>query len=1064
VTGTVFADSLTGDGANNTLEGKAGNDTLNGGAGQDVAVFKRARSYYTIQETAPDQYRVIDTRAPEVQDPQAGSFSLNEGIDELSGIEVLRFADGELTLGAGLRFKGFSAAEQRSTSQPGPDPLDGYKRGTELSDSTLTYTPADKAAGLSAGVAGLGGYDQLTLEASGTYVGGAGSDSFTLGSGLSGQYTVMGSESAKLQPYQHVGPADDFDTINLGSASITSIDLTLGHISGTSAVSGSVTATPYTVNFSGIERINGASSPAGHFVTGRAPVSAFQYRPSGSDQISTPLELEQPWNLGLVVSYLGGSFHNAGITVTYNSEGIGRVTSTAFSGVVGDTLDRVPSIIGTTAADFFDMRSFGTNAVGTKTNVVGVSAGDTVIGNGETRLALPGFTLGASTPNEGSFITLPDFTRRVVVDLAEGSFEAYTSNVTNNNFNTWAGAVKFSGVQGLFGSSQDETMLGDEQDNFFRPEDGNDYVDGRGGLDELNYWRQAEPVTIDMAAGVVMGGPSNGMDTFRRIEVVTGTVHADRYDASEFGSAQAVNVGDKGSYNAYRPIGGNDVVIGNGQTHVLYDLTMLPVEVNLAQGYARARLESDRLIVDDRSVGLNALSGVNRLTGSVHADRLTGDVGNNVIEGGAGNDTIAGGLGQDVAVFSGARSFYTIQATSADQYTVTDIRAAQIQDLEKKTWSLNDGADQLSGIEVLRFSDGEFSVKGLALAPSKLSGIAYHWKSHQLLEQVHVRAIHASDVGVSPSSWFDLRGSAFDHASNTLRAEVWINPTSPVESLGFVATVPQGSSISFISRLTSDWTVLGNTTQAGRLSFGALIADANTAGLINSTLIGTVVVQVPPGMENANIDFADILDGERPVPSDALAVSDASSDMLGRYAFQALPNGQYQLTAGRTTADGQLGVTSADALAAMRLALGINPNTDPDGSGPLSAPAVSPYQFIAADVDANGKVSAADVLSILKMAVGLPSAPASEWLFVEETRDFLDEPNDRYSIDRDNASWNRAISAQQPGETNLVGALKGDVTGSWRSSTAASDSNVVPASHFEALSALMGAPLDQWHT
>jgi hypothetical protein len=216
-------------------------------------------------------------------------------------------------------------------------------------------------------------------------------------------------------------------------------------------------------------------------------------------------------------------------------------------------------------------------------------------------------------------------------------------------------------------------------------------------------------------------------------------------------------------------------------------------------------------------------------------------------------------------------------------------------------------------------------------------------------------------------------------------------------------------------------------------------------------------------MENLSIEFSDILNGERPVPHDSLAVSGAASDVSGRYAFQALPNGQYQLTAGRTTSDGQLGVTSADALAAMRLALGINPNADPDGSGPLSAPAVSPYQFIAADVDANGKVSAADVLSILKMSVGLSSAPASEWLFVEETRDFWDESTNRYSIDGDNASWNRAISAQQPGETNLVGILKGDVTGSWRSSTPASDSNVMPTSHFEALSALIGAPLDQWH-
>jgi len=1063
VSGTVFGDVLIGDGENNVLEGRAGNDTINGGAGHDVAVFSGARSFYTIQATAADRYTVTDTRASQIQDPVNGAWSLNDGTDQLISIEMLRFADGELTLGAGLKFSAVSTPTQDSTSHTSIDHSPGYKLGTEFGDGTLTYTAADKAAGLSAGVAGLGGADHIALDASGTYIGGSGPDSFTLGSGLSGQYAVVGYDPAKVQPYQHVAPVNDFDSINLGSASVATIDLTLGRISGTSAVSGTVTQTPYTVNFAGVERINGASSPAGHVVTGRAPVSGFQYFPSGSDQISTSLGLDQPWNFGLLVSYGRGSFWNAGISVSYNQQGVGKVTSTAFSDATGDTLERVAALLGTGAADVFDMTNFGTNAAGTNTNIVGVSAGDTVIGNGETRLLLPGYALSASAPGEGAFVTLPDFTRRLVVDLAEGSFEAYTSNVTNNNFNAWAGAVKFSGVQGLYGSSQDETMLGNNQDNFFRTEDGDDYVDGRGGLDELNYWRQAEPVTIDMAAGIAIGGPSNGTDTFRRIEMVTGSVHADRYDASEFGSAQAVNVGDNGAYNAYRPIGGDDVIIGNGQTHVLYDLTMLPVEVNLVEGYARARVEADRLIMDDRSVGAQKLSGVTQLTGSVHADLLIGDAGNNVFAGGAGNDTIAGGLGQDVAVFSGARSFYTIQATAADQYTVTDMRAAQIQDPVKKSWSLNDGADQLTGIELLRFSDGEFSVKSLALTPSKLSGVAYHWKSHQLLDQVRVGAVHASDVGATLASWFDLRGSSFDHTSNTLRAEVWINPSSLVESFGFMATGPQGSSISFTSHLTSDWTVLGNTAQADRLSFGALIADANTAGLSSSTLIGTIVVQAAPGTENLSIAFSNILNGERPVSDDALAVSDSASDTSGRYVFEALPDGQYQLTAGRTTADGQLGVTAADAVAAMRLALGINPNADPDGSGPLSPPAVSPYQVIAADVDASGKVTAADVLSILKMSVGLSSAPASEWLFVEETRDFWDESESRYSIDRDNASWNRAISVQQPGETSLVGILKGDVTGSWRSSTAASDSNVVPASHFEALSALIGSPLDQWH-
>ena len=96
-------------------------------------------------------------------------------------------------------------------------------------------------------------------------------------------------------------------TINVGSASVTTIDLTAGRISGTNG------STPYTVDFSGIERINGATSPAGHVVTGLAAVGGLQYFPSGSDQISVALSLDQPWN-GLQVHYGRGNFSNSGIS------------------------------------------------------------------------------------------------------------------------------------------------------------------------------------------------------------------------------------------------------------------------------------------------------------------------------------------------------------------------------------------------------------------------------------------------------------------------------------------------------------------------------------------------------------------------------------------------------------------------------------------------------------------------------------------------------------------------------------------------------------------------------
>jgi hypothetical protein len=82
------------------------------------------------------------------------------------------------------------------------------------------------------------------------------------------------------------------------------------------------------------------------------------------------------------------------------------------------------------------------------------------------------------------------------------------------------------------------------------------------------------------------------------------------------------------------------------------------------------------------------------ILGNDQGNRLTGNAGDNTITGGAGNDVIAGGEGSDTAVFSGRSSEYEIIRTH-DKITVTD------------TISGRDGTDELTDIEVLKFSDKE---------------------------------------------------------------------------------------------------------------------------------------------------------------------------------------------------------------------------------------------------------------------------------------------------------------------------------------------------------------------
>ncbi|MGB0322825.1 MAG: hypothetical protein ACPGAL_00045 [Luminiphilus sp.] len=157
-------------------------------------------------------------------------------------------------------------------------------------------------------------------------------------------------------------------------------------------------------------------------------------------------------------------------------------------------------------------------------------------------------------------------------------------------------------------------------------------------------------------------------------------------------------------------------------------------------------------------------------------------------------------------------------------------------------------------------------------------------------------------------------------------------------------------------------------------------------------------------------------------------------------------------------------INSADALAALKIAVGLNPNPDPDGEGPLAASDVSPYQFIAADVNQDGRVTSADALAILKMAVGLSSALPPEWLFVPQSQTFW-QPDDQgggsYTLDRTNVNWEEGLllDGVVPDDLDFVAVLLGDVNGSW---SPPEDATILPEDYFRQLEFDGYGPVDKW--
>ena len=160
--------------------------------------------------------------------------------------------------------------------------------------------------------------------------------------------------------------------------------------------------------------------------------------------------------------------------------------------------------------------------------------------------------------------------------------------------------------------------------------------------------------------------------------------------------------------------------------------------------------------------------------------------------------------------------------------------------------------------------------------------------------------------------------------------------------------------------------------------------------------------------------------------------------------------------------DRRSAITSADALAALKIAVGLNPNADPDGAGPLNAAEVSPYQYIASDVNKDGRITSADALATLKMAVGLSSALQPEWLFVAQGQTFwLDDGTDGYTLDSNNVDWQLGLllDGAAPDDLDFVAVLLGDVNGSWQ---APNDATILPDDYFRQLEQDGYGPAGKW--
>ncbi|NKE48729.1 hypothetical protein HB662_28445, partial [Roseomonas frigidaquae] len=304
-------------------------------------------------------------------------------------------------------------------------------------------------------------------------------------------------------------------------------------------------------------------------------------------------------------------------------------------------------------------------------------------------------------------------TQPVVVDLtaglasggnAEGDTLSGIEDVTGGG-----GADRLTGDGGanrLDGADAADTLAGEGGDDTLLGGAGADLLIGGAGEDIASYATSDAAVTVDLLAGVGLGGHAEG-DSLVGVEGLTGSRHGD------------LLVGDSGA-NVIEGLAGADTILGgdgddlvaggggadlldggDGQDRLLYAGTAVAVQVDLTTGRGRGGLAGgDTLLGFEHVTGgggddlLRGDSGNNKLAGGAGADTLRGEDGDDILAGGLGGDLLEGGVGRDRLFYASSAEGVVVDLT-AQTASGGDAEGDTISGFEDVTGSA--AADRLSG-------------------------------------------------------------------------------------------------------------------------------------------------------------------------------------------------------------------------------------------------------------------------------------------------------------------------------------------------------------------------------
>jgi Ca2+-binding RTX toxin-like protein len=715
-------DTIWGDGGNDTVEGGEGNDFLHGGAGND-----------TVQDSMGDDLLWGDD----------GDDLVNGGI----GIDQL--------------FGG--AGSDRMYGGDGADIIDGgsgndviYGDNGAVVDGTMDPNgDSDLIAGGSGNdtIYGGGGADALD--------GGVGDDVLVGGSGADALIGLDGNDLMIMDAgdtgfNQTVDGGLGFDTVDYSASQgrgaalngrLMGVDINLSNLGPAVA--------PVGVNapdaFLSVERAIGSAFDD-YIIGGNAVVTDALGNPVlRRDVNGNPIPVLDPVTGQPQVDPLTGLVVFQTIPMEWDLAG-GAGNDVLGGGLANDRLDGgagqdIASYANATAGVRISLGTTGAqNTLGAGTDtlisiegVVGSAFSDTLIGTGSANVIDGGAGLVSDTLQAGGGNDIVSF-------LSSGGGVTVTLGLTVAQDTIGAGIDLITGFENIIGSSFDDTLNGDGNNNTLEGGLGNDIINGNGGTDTALYGNSFAAVTVNLGTTAAQNTGGAGIDTLTSIENLVGSGYGDTLtgnaNANNISAGFGADVVNGGGGNDTLNGGlGNDIIDGGAGTDIAvfsgnrsaYSFTssrsgtftylfvtgpdgtdrLVNVEqLQFADGIVASPVilttGADLYTGTTNGDTILALAGADTVNGGAgndvieagdDNDTVNGDAGDDTVTGGRGNDAINGGLGTDTAVYTGHRAWYLVSTdANTGVTTVTDTRVG------------GDGTDSLTAVERLRFADTTLSL------------------------------------------------------------------------------------------------------------------------------------------------------------------------------------------------------------------------------------------------------------------------------------------------------------------------------------------------------------------